>query len=179
LDPVRVVAASPWRSDSRVSRQRLLDSSTTTAAAAGLVFARGPAAPAESPITVQPPLTQVALDVPLSIPTAAPARSATFKESLLGLLAVYCSPSNDTGWIVPKACYEQIGPDGFTPPIGVGPFQMVKPSIGTEVELEAFTDHWRRTPSVKKIITPRVMGAATRLAMLQPGEAEGHGGVKP
>jgi hypothetical protein len=108
---------------------------------------------------VQPPLTQVALDVPRSIPTATPARSAIFKEPFFGLLAVHCSLSNDMGWIVPKAYYEQIEPDGFTPPsIGVGPFQMVKASIGTEVELEAFPDHWRRTPSVKTIIMRGVMG---------------------
>jgi peptide/nickel transport system substrate-binding protein len=94
-----------------------------------------------------------------------------FKEPFLDFLTIYGSPSSGAGWVVPKAYYEQVGPNGFKQnPIGAGPYRFVKQQAGTEVEFEAFTEYWRKPPSVKTIVMKGIPEAATRLAGLQTGE---------
>jgi peptide/nickel transport system substrate-binding protein len=74
---------------------------------------------------------------------------------------------------VPKAYYQQVGPDGFKQkPIGAGPYKFVRQVAGTEVELEAFTEYWRKTPNVKTLIFKSAPEEATRLAQVQTGEAD-------
>jgi peptide/nickel transport system substrate-binding protein len=86
---------------------------------------------------------------------------------------IYGSPASGAGWIVPKAYYEKVGPNGFKQaPIGAGPYKFVKQAAGTELELEAFTDYWRKTPNVKTIVMRGVPEPATRLALLQTGEVD-------
>src|SRR5215207_152312 len=76
-----------------------------------------------------------------------------FKEPFLDFLTIYGSPASGAGWIVPKAYYEQVGPNGFKQkPIGAGPFKFVKQPAGTEVEFEAFGEYWRKSPSVKTLL---------------------------
>jgi peptide/nickel transport system substrate-binding protein len=48
----------------------------------------------------------------------------------------------------------------------------VKQQAGTSVEFEAFTDYWRRVPSVKTLVMRGVGEGATRVALLQTGEAD-------
>ena len=68
-----------------------------------------------------------------------------FKEPFLDFLTIYGSPSSGAGWIVPKAYYEKVGPNGFKQtPIGAGPYRFVKQQAGTEIEFEAFTEYWRK-----------------------------------
>src|SRR5439155_23008847 len=43
---------------------------------------------------------------------------------------------------------------------------------GTQVELEAFTDYWRKTPNVKTIVMRGIAEDATRVALLQTGDAD-------
>src|SRR5262249_11806955 len=87
-------------------------------------------------------------------------------------LTIYGSPASGAGWIVPKAYYQKVGPDGFkTAPIGAGPYRFVKQS-GGNFEFEAFTDYWRKTPSVKTIVARGVSEPATRLALLKTGEID-------
>jgi len=96
-----------------------------------------------------------------------------FKEPFLDFLTIYGSPSSGAGWIVPKAYYEKVGKDGFkNAPIGAGPYKFVKQQAGTEVELEAFTDYWRKVPNVKTLIMRGVPEGATRVALLQTGEVD-------
>jgi peptide/nickel transport system substrate-binding protein len=86
---------------------------------------------------------------------------------------IYGSPASGAGWVVPKAYYEKVGPNGFKQaPIGAGPYKFVKQQAGTEIEFEAFTDYWRKTPSIKTIIMRGVPEPATRLAQLQTGEVD-------
>jgi peptide/nickel transport system substrate-binding protein len=95
----------------------------------------------------------------------------TFKEPFLDFMTIYGSPSSGAGWIVPKAYYEKVGPNGFKQnPVGAGPFKFVKQQAGTEVEFEAFPDYWRKSPSVKSLIMKGIPETATRLAGLQTGE---------
>ena len=96
-----------------------------------------------------------------------------FKEPFLDFLTIYGSPSSGAGWVVPKAYYEQVGPNGFKQkPIGAGPYRFVKQQAGTEIEFEAFTDYWRKAPNVKSLIMRGVPEAATRFAGLQTGELD-------
>ena len=96
-----------------------------------------------------------------------------FKEPFLDFQVLYGSPASGAGWIVPKKHYEQVGPDGFkNNPIGAGPYKFVRQTGGNEVELEAFTDYWRKTPNVKTVIIRGIAEDATRVAQLQTGEAD-------
>jgi peptide/nickel transport system substrate-binding protein len=96
-----------------------------------------------------------------------------FKEPFLDFLILYGSPASGAGWIVPKAYYEQVGPNGFKQkPIGAGPYRLVKQQAGNEIELEAFTDYWRKSPNVKTLIMKGVPEATTRLAGIQTGELD-------
>ena len=96
-----------------------------------------------------------------------------FKEPFLDFQVLYGSPASGAGWIIPKNYYQQVGPDGFKQnPIGAGPYKMVRQVPGSEFELEAFTDYWRKSPNVKTLILREIPEASTRLAMLQSGEAD-------
>ena len=76
-----------------------------------------------------------------------------FKEPFVDFLMLYGSPASGAGWIVPKAYYEKVGKDAFKQaPIGAGPYRFVKQTAGTELELEAFTEYWRKPPSVKTLV---------------------------
>jgi peptide/nickel transport system substrate-binding protein len=96
-----------------------------------------------------------------------------FKEPFLDFLMLYGSPASGAGWIVPKAHYEKVGPNGFKQqPIGAGPYRFVRQQAGTEIEFEAFAEYWRKTPSVKTIVMRGIPEPATRLALIQTGEID-------
>ncbi len=96
-----------------------------------------------------------------------------FKEPFLDFMILFGSPASGAGWVVPKAYYEKVGPNGFKQkPVGAGPYKFVRQQAGIELELEAFTDYWRKTPNVKTILIRGVPEAATRVALLQTGEAD-------
>ena len=96
-----------------------------------------------------------------------------FKEPFVDFMMIYGSPSSGAGWIVPKAYYEKVGKDGFkNNPIGAGPYRFVKQRAGSELELEAFTDYWRKVPSIKTLIFLGIPEVATRFAVLKTGEVD-------
>ncbi len=96
-----------------------------------------------------------------------------FKEPFLDFMILYGSPASGAGWVVPKAYYEKVGPSGFAQkPIGAGPYRLVRQQAGSEIELEAFTDYWRKTPSVKTLIIKAIPEGATRVALLSTGEGD-------
>ncbi|HEX2171364.1 MAG TPA: ABC transporter substrate-binding protein [Dehalococcoidia bacterium] len=102
------------------------------------------------------------------------ARTVTFnfKEPFLDFLILYGSPASGSGWVVPAQYYQQVGPDGFKQrPIGAGPYKFVR-FAGDELELEANTEYWRKTPAIKTIVMRGVPEATTRLAQIQAGEAD-------
>jgi peptide/nickel transport system substrate-binding protein len=103
----------------------------------------------------------------------------TFKAPFVDFLTLYGSPASGAGWIVPKAYYQKVGPNGFKQnPIGAGPYRFVKMSAGQELEVEAVPDDWRKTPSIKTIIFKGVPEVATRLALLKTGEADCAQGIQ-
>ncbi len=96
-----------------------------------------------------------------------------FKEPFLDFMILYGSPASGAGWVVPKTYYEKVGPNGFKQkPIGAGPYKFVRQQAGTEIEFEAFTEYWRKVPNVKTLIMKGVPEGATRVALMQTGEAD-------
>jgi peptide/nickel transport system substrate-binding protein len=76
------------------------------------------------------------------------------------------------GWVVPAKYYEKVGQDGFMQkPIGAGPYKLVSQQPGVKLEFEAFEDYYRPV-HVKEFTMVSVPEAATRLAMLERGEAD-------
>lgn len=76
------------------------------------------------------------------------------------------------GWVVPQKYYEKVGQSGFLQkPIGAGPYRMVSQEPGVKIEMEAFTDYYRPV-HIKQLTMVSVPEAATRVAMLERGEAD-------
>lgn len=75
-------------------------------------------------------------------------------------------------WVVPAKYYEQTGQAGFVQkPIGAGPYRLVSQQPGVKLEFEAFTDYYRPI-NIKQLTMVSVPEAATRIAMLERGEAD-------
>ncbi len=76
------------------------------------------------------------------------------------------------GWVVPAKYYEKVGQDGFMQkPIGAGPYKLVSQQPGIQLDFEAF-DGYYRPVHVKEFTMKAVPEAATRVAMLERGEAD-------
>ncbi len=76
------------------------------------------------------------------------------------------------GWVVPAKYYEQVGQDGFMQkPVGAGPYKLVSQQPGIQLDFEAF-DGYYRPVHVKEFTMKSVPEAATRVAMLERGEAD-------
>lgn len=76
------------------------------------------------------------------------------------------------GWAVPAKYYEKVGQDGFMQkPIGAGPYKLVSQQPGVRLDFEAFESYYRPV-HVKQFTMLSVPEAATRVAMLERGEAD-------
>jgi peptide/nickel transport system substrate-binding protein len=96
-----------------------------------------------------------------------------FKEPFLDFQMLYGSPASGAGWIVPKAYYQKVGPNGFKQnPIGAGPFRFVKMTAGLELEMEANPEYWRKPPNIKTLVIKGIPEISTRVAMLKTGEID-------
>src|SRR5881409_886714 len=96
-----------------------------------------------------------------------------FKEPFLDF-AILFGTANVTGaaWVVPEKYYKQVGADGFKQkPIGAGPYKLVRHEPGVKIEMEAF-DGYYRPVHVKELVMVSVPEPATRVAMLERGEAD-------
>src|SRR5687768_16812786 len=96
-----------------------------------------------------------------------------FKEPFLDFAILFGTANVAApGWIVPEKYYKQVGPDGFKQkPIGAGPYKLVRHEPGVKIELEAF-DGYYRPVHTKQLVMTAVPEAATRVAMLERGEAD-------
>ena len=96
-----------------------------------------------------------------------------FKEPFLDFAILFGTANvAGPGWVVPEKYYKQVGADGFKQkPIGAGPYKLVRHEPGVKVELEAF-DGYYRPVHVKQLVMVSVPEAATRVAMLERGEAD-------
>src|SRR3989442_1444043 len=96
-----------------------------------------------------------------------------FKEPFLDFAILFGTANvAGPGWVVPEKYYKQVGPDGFKQkPIGAGPYKLVRHEPGVKVEMEAF-DGYYRPVHVKELVMVSVPEPATRVAMLERGEAD-------
>src|SRR3989442_21537 len=96
-----------------------------------------------------------------------------FKEPFLDFAILFGTANvAGPGWVVPEKYYRQVGPDGFKQkPIGAGPYKLVRHEPGVKVEMEAF-DGYYRPVNAKQLVMISVPEAATRVAMLERGEAD-------
>jgi peptide/nickel transport system substrate-binding protein len=96
-----------------------------------------------------------------------------FKEPFLDFILLFGSGNVcGAGWTVPAKYYQQVGPDGFKrKPIGAGPYRLVNQEAGVKLEFEAF-EHYYKPVNIKQLTMISVPEAATRLAMLERGEAD-------
>jgi peptide/nickel transport system substrate-binding protein len=96
-----------------------------------------------------------------------------FKEPFLDFAILFGTANVAApGWVVPEKYYKQVGGDGFKQkPIGAGPFKLVRHEPGVKVEMEAF-DGYYRPVNLKQLVMTAVPEAATRVAMLERGEAD-------
>ena len=76
------------------------------------------------------------------------------------------------GWVVPAQYYQKVGQAGFLQkPIGAGPYRLASQEPGVKLEFEAFPDYYRPV-HIKQLTMVSVPEAATRVAMLERGEAD-------
>jgi peptide/nickel transport system substrate-binding protein len=76
------------------------------------------------------------------------------------------------GWVVPAKYYQQVGQAAYVQnPVGAGPYRLVGQQPGTRLEFEAF-DGYYRPVHVKKFAIVAVEDPATRVAMIERGEAD-------
>src|SRR5215472_17817839 len=86
----------------------------------------------------------------------------------------FAGPRNvcGAGWVVPAKYYEQVGQSGFMQkPIGAGPYKLVSQEPGVRLDFEAFESYYRPV-HIKQFSMISVPEAATRVAMLERGEAD-------
>ena len=71
---------------------------------------------------------------------------------------------------MPKAYYEEVGPDKFIEaPIGAGAYKITGQTTGQSVTMEAYEDYWRKVPNIKTIETKGIPELASRVAALKTG----------
>lgn len=75
--------------------------------------------------------------------------------------------------IVPPGYIEEHGDDYFnTHPVGTGPFKVVDYTPRSDVQLEAFTDHWGGTPKLNSVTYRFISEPSTAVAELQAGRID-------
>jgi len=83
--------------------------------------------------------------------------------------------NRDGTWVVPANYYQNVGKDGFMQkPIGAGPYKQVSHQPGVRLDFAAFEGYYRPV-HVMEFTMLNVPAAATRVAMLERGEAENTG----
>ena len=95
------------------------------------------------------------------------------KEPWPDFMAFYGTSATGAGWIVPKKYVEKVGDDGFKKaPVGAGPFKFVSFNPGVELVLEAFSEYWRKSPPVKRLVMKTIADETTRAAALKTGQVD-------
>ena len=75
------------------------------------------------------------------------------KQPWPDFLSFYGTLATGAGWVVPRHYVERVGEDGFKKaPVGAGPYRFVSFTPGVELVLEATESHWRKAPSVKRLV---------------------------
>ncbi len=77
-----------------------------------------------------------------------------------------------TGFVMPKAYYEKVGPEGFEEaPVGTGPYMVERFERNAFVQLRANPNYWRGKPEFDSVTIKFVTDAASRVAEIESGNA--------
>ncbi|MBO6719775.1 MAG: peptide ABC transporter substrate-binding protein [Rhizobiaceae bacterium] len=77
-----------------------------------------------------------------------------------------------TGYVLPKAYFEKVGPEGFeAAPIGTGPYMVDKFERNAFVRLKANENYWNGKPEFDTVTIKFVTDAASRVAEIESGNA--------
>ncbi len=77
-----------------------------------------------------------------------------------------------TGYVLPKAYYEKVGPEGFeAAPIGTGPYMVDKFERNAFVRLKANANYWGGKPEFETVTIKFVTDAAARVAEIESGSS--------
>lgn len=78
-----------------------------------------------------------------------------------------------SAYILPKAYFERVGPQGFQDkPVGAGPYRVVEYQRGSRIVLEAFDRYWRGQAPIKNVTIEIVTDPAARVAALESGRVD-------
>ena len=78
-----------------------------------------------------------------------------------------------SAYILPKAYFERVGPQGFQEkPVGAGPYRVVEYQRGSRIVLEAFDRYWRGAAPIKHVTIEIVTDPAARVAALESGRVD-------
>jgi peptide/nickel transport system substrate-binding protein len=78
-----------------------------------------------------------------------------------------------TGYVLPKAYYEEVGADGFeAKPIGTGPYMVESYERNAFVRLKANPDYWNGAPAFDAVTIKFVTDAASRVAEIESGNSD-------
>ncbi|RMH50642.1 MAG: peptide ABC transporter substrate-binding protein [Alphaproteobacteria bacterium] len=77
-----------------------------------------------------------------------------------------------TGYVLPRAYYEKVGPEGFEArPIGTGPYMVEAFERNAFVRLKANRAYWGGAPAFERVTIRFVTDAASRVAEVESGNA--------
>lgn len=78
-----------------------------------------------------------------------------------------------TGYVMPKAYYEKVGPEGFEKaPIGTGPYMVDKFEQNAFLRLKANPTYWGGKPAFENVTIKFVPDAASRVAEVESGSSQ-------
>lgn len=78
-----------------------------------------------------------------------------------------------TGYVLPKAYYEKVGPEGFEKaPIGTGPYMMEAFERNAFVRLKANPNYWGGKPAIETVVFKFVTDASARVAEIESGSSD-------
>ena len=78
-----------------------------------------------------------------------------------------------TGYVLPKAYYEKVGPEGFEKaPIGTGPYMVEKFEQNAFMRLKANPNYWGGKPAFEHVTIKFVTDAASRVAEIESGNSQ-------
>lgn len=77
-----------------------------------------------------------------------------------------------TGYVLPKAYFEKVGPEGFEAnPVGSGPYMVDKFERNAFLRLKANPDYWGEKPGFESVTFKFVTDAASRVAEVESGSS--------
>jgi peptide/nickel transport system substrate-binding protein len=78
-----------------------------------------------------------------------------------------------TGYVLPKAYYEKVGPDGFeVKPVGSGPYQVEQFERNAFLRLKANPKYWGGAPAFETVVFKFVPDATSRVAEIESGQSQ-------